>query len=127
MCFLIYLVISSIFLFYYIAWATWTLYRLFKPFYLFDIILSEEPCPFLEPSSFFPFFLFKKNYGSVEVNNRDFDTIYYWSFLQMINQQDWSKGNEQMPSNKTRVAIQSSSLYLRILFFMFTSPVSIHR
>ena len=44
-----------------------------------------------------------------------------------LNQQDQSTGKEQMPSNKTRVAIQSSSLYLRILFFMFTSPVSIHR
>ena len=44
-----------------------------------------------------------------------------------LNQQDQSKGKEQMPSNKTRVAIQSSSLYLRILFFMFTSLVSIHR
>ncbi|MGB6371150.1 MAG: hypothetical protein WBF68_08980 [Atribacterota bacterium] len=32
-----------------------------------------------------------------------------------------------MPSDKTRVAIQSSSLYLRILFFMFASPVSTHR
>ena len=29
--------------------------------------------------------VYKKNYGSVEVNNRDFDIFYHWSFLQIIN------------------------------------------
>ena len=37
-----------------------------------------------------------------------------------------NNGKELIPSNKTRVAIQSSSLYSRILFFISTSPHSTH-